>query len=330
MPELRGTKTDNQTDAPDRIREDLQTIAEPAQPAPKLTEREFTVKERKQWQMAVRRFTRHRLAMVSVVVFVLLLLFAFVLPHFWKWKWNSLTWVPVDDINKGPSLKHPFGTDNKYDQLAVVMRGTGQSLKVAFTIAILGTGVGAIWGVVTGFLGGIVDSLLMRLADLILTLPGLVVAAALAYHFGGTWYIIGFVIAATSAPYVARVVRGVVLSLREREFVEAARDLGAANTRIMLRHLLPNTFPVMIVNATLLVAQGILAETALSYVGFGVRPPDTSLGLQITVNQSAAEGGRPWLFYFPGLFILLIALTVNFIGDGLRDAMDPRQTRERR
>jgi peptide/nickel transport system permease protein len=169
----------------------------------------------------------------------------------------------------------------------------------------------------------------MRIADLILTLPGIVLAAALAYHFGGTWWIIGLILGGTAAPYVARVVRGVVLSLREREFIEAARALGASNTRIMARHLMPNTLPVVIVNATLLVAQGILAETALSYVGFGIQPPDTSLGLLITSAQGAVDT-RPWLFYFPGLFILLIALTVNFIGDGLRDALDPRQTRERR
>ena len=146
---------------------------------------------------------------------------------------------------------------------------------------------------------------------------------------GGGLFVIGLILALVAAPYVARVVRGVVLSLREREFVEASRALGAGNWRIMLRHLLPNTFPVVLVNATLLVAQGILLETALSYVGFGIRSPDTSLGLLITEYQGAIEG-QPWLFYFPGIFIVLIALTVNFIGDGLRDALDPQQTRNRK
>jgi ABC-type dipeptide/oligopeptide/nickel transport system permease subunit len=306
------------------------TLADKPQPAPSepptRVEREFTVKERSQWQMAFRRFLRHRVAAASVVIFVLLVLFAFVLPHFWQYSYLKYT----NDFNKGPSLKHPFGTDNLgFDQMAVVMRGTGQSLKVAFMIGIIGTGLGALWGTVSGYLSGFVDSVLMRLADLLLTIPGLVLAAALAHNFGGSWWIIGLVLAGTSTPYVARVVRGVVLSLREREFIEAARALGASNTRIMLRHLLPNTFPVLIVNATLLIATGILAETALSFVGFGIRPPDTSLGVLITTAQSAVET-RPWLFYFPGLFIILIALSVNFIGDGLRDALDPRQTRERR
>jgi len=120
-----------------------------------------------------------------------------------------------------------------------------------------------------------------------------------------------------------------VLSLREQEFVEAARALGASDTRILLRHLVPNALPVIIVNATILVALGILGETALSFLGVGVKSPDTSLGL-LVVDAQQAVLTRPWLFYFPGLFIILIALTVNFIGDGLRDALDPRQTRQRR
>jgi peptide/nickel transport system permease protein len=292
----------------------------------KPVEREFTVQERSQWRMAFRRFLRHRVAAASVVVFVLLILFAFVLPMFWQFKFNVYT----NDLSVGPSLRHPFGTDaTGYDGLAVVMRGTQQSLKVAFMIALIGTGVGAIWGVVAGYLGSVVDSALMRLADLVLTIPALALAAALARRGSGKLWVIGLVLALVSAPYVARVVRGVVLSLREREFIEASRALGASNLRIMARHLLPNTVPVLIVNATLLVAAGILLETALSYVGFGIQSPDTSLGLLITNAQGAVDT-RPWLFYFPGIFIILIALTVNFIGDGLRDALDPRQTRERR
>jgi peptide/nickel transport system permease protein len=290
------------------------------------TEREFTVVERSQWQQAARRFTRHRVAMASLVVFVLLLLFAFVGPHVWRYKYNVYT----DDLNTSPNGKHPFGTDNLgYDGLAVVMRGTQQSLKIALMIALLAVVIGAIWGVVAAYFLGAVDSGLMRFADLILTVPPLALAAALANNTSGSWFILAVVLGGLSTPYVARVVRGVVLSLREREFVEAARALGASNSRIMFRHLLPNSLAVIIVNATLLVAAGILAETALSYLGFGVRTPDTSLGLQISQAQGAVET-RPWLFYFPGVFIILIALTVNFIGDGLRDALDPQQTRQRR
>src|SRR5664279_2177685 len=254
------------------------------------TEREFTVKERSQWHMAFRRFLHHRVAVASVVIFVLLLFFAFVLPLFWKFTYLKFT----NDLSQSPSWKHPFGTDSSgFDQMAVVMRGTQQSLKVALTIGFLGTGVGAIWGVVSGYLGGIVDAGLMRFADLILTVPALAMAAALARNGGGGLYLIGLILAGTVAPYVARVVRGVVLSLREREFIEAARALGAGNLRIMWKHLLPNTVPVLIVNATLLVATGILAETALSYVHFGIHAPDTSLGLLITKAEGAVDT-RPW------------------------------------
>ena len=306
---------------------DLQDAPAGAPPGRGSTEREFTVAERSQWSLALRRFLRHRVAVISLFVFVLLVLFAFVLPHFWQF---SYTGTPTNDINSKPSLRHPFGTDNLgYDQFATVMRGTGQSLKIALSIAALATLGGATWGVVSGYFGGVVDSVLMRTADLVLTIPSLALAAALAHNFGGSWYVIALVLGGLAIPYVARVVRGVVLSLREREFVEAARALGASNTRIMFRHLIPNSVAVLIVNATLLVAGGILGETALSYIGFGVRPPDTSLGLLTQLGQSAIDT-RPWLFYFPGLFIVLIALTINFIGDGLRDALDPRQTRERR
>ncbi|MFN2559960.1 MAG: ABC transporter permease [Jatrophihabitans sp.] len=290
------------------------------------TEREFTVNERSRARMAFRLFLRHRVAAASVVVFVLLCAFAFIGPLVWHYSYTFET----EDLSVGPSAKHPFGTDSLgVDGMATVMRGTAQSLKVAFIIGILGTGAGALWGVIAGYLGGFTDSALMRLADLILTIPALALAAALARAGGGSLWQIGVILAAVSAPYVARVVRGVVLSLREREFIEAARALGASNLRIMFRHLMPNTLPVLIVNATLLIAAGILAETALSYVGFGIQSPDTSLGVLITQAQGAVDT-RPWLFYFPGLFIILIALTVNFIGDGLRDALDPRQTRERR
>jgi peptide/nickel transport system permease protein len=309
-------------------RQEVSSLSQPGQPvaAPPQQEREFTVQERSQWQQATRRFLRHRVALGSLVVFILLLLFAFVGPHLWHYKYTTIT----PDNSQGPSLKHPFGTDNLgYDQLAVVMRGTQQSLKIALTIAALAVIAGAVWGVVAGYFLGFVDSLLMRFADLILTVPPLALAAALAHNTTGQWWLIGLILGGLSTPYVARVVRGTVLSLREREFIEASRALGATNSRIMFRHLIPNSLPVIIVNATLLVAAGILAETALSFLGFGVRSPDTSLGLQITVAQGAVQT-RPWLFYFPGLFIILIALTVNFIGDGLRDALDPRQTRQRR
>lgn len=169
---------------------------------------------------------------------------------------------------------------------------------------------------------------MMRIADLVLTLPLFAIALVISSRTGGSWYWIAIVIAGLTWAYVARVVRSAVLSLREKEFIEAARALGASDTRIIFRHLLPNALGPIIVNATILVATGILTETALSFLGFGVQPPDTSLGLLVSQAQTAVET-RPWLFYIPGAFIIAIALTINFIGDGLRDAFDPRQQRVR-
>jgi glutathione transport system permease protein len=296
--------------------------ADPGTPAP---EREFTVAERSQFQLVLRRFLQHRLAVGSLIVFVLLVLLAYVGGALWKYDFGQFT----PDKSDAPSLAHPFGTDAAgKDQFAQVLRGTQISLQIAVLVALFSTVVGTVWGAIAGYFGGLTDTILMRISDLVLTLPLLAVAAMLAHNFGGTWWLISVVIAGLYWAYVSRVARGVVLSLREKEFVEAAKALGASDARIIFRHLVPNALGSIIVNATVLVAIAILLETSLSYLGFGVRPPDTSLGILVSEAQTALTT-RPWLFYFPGLFIILIALTINFIGDGLRDALDPQQTKVR-
>lgn len=307
----------------------VQTVgtAPPAGPGSTRVDREFTAQERSVTRMVVRRFFRHRLAATSLVVFVILVLLAFVFPYVWQYKYNG---DPSFDFNASPNVHHPFGTDDQgYDEVALILRGAQQSLKIAAVIALFSTGVGALWGAISGFYKGRTDSIMMRIADLVLTLPLYVVAAVLGHNVGrGTWWLIALVVAALTWAYVARVVRGSVLSLREKDYVEAARALGASDWRIIRAHLLPNTMGVIIVNATVLMATGILTETALSYLGFGVQAPDTSLGLLVSQYQTAVFD-RPWLFWIPGVFIILIALTVNFIGDGLRDAFDPQQNRVR-
>jgi ABC-type dipeptide/oligopeptide/nickel transport system permease subunit len=300
------------------------TLATPPAGA-SIQDREFTVEQRSQFQLVMRRFLQHRLAMVSLVVLVLVVLLAYVGGWLWKYAPGEIT----PDNSVPPSFDHPFGTDAVgKDQFAQVLRGTRISLQISVMVALLSTLIGTLWGAVAGYFGGVVDSLLMRFSDLVLTLPLIAVAAMLAHLFGGSWYLIAMVIAGLTWAYVSRVARGVVLSLREKEFVEAARALGATDTRIILRHLVPNSLGSIIVNATLLVATAILTETALSYLGFGVQNPDTSLGLLVSEAQTALTT-RPWLFYFPGLFIIVIALTINFIGDGLRDALDPQQRKVR-
>jgi glutathione transport system permease protein len=287
----------------------------------------FAVRERKQSELVFRRFLRHRAAVTSLVLFVLVALFAYVGPLLWKYSFTDIT----DDLSQSPSLAHPFGTDLiGHDTMAQVMRGTQQSLKIALAIALIGTVLGALWGAIAGLYRGKWDFIMMRIVDIVLTLPTIAVAAAVAAQGvgGSQWWSIAVILGALTWPYVSRVVRGVVLSLREQEFIEAARALGAGNARIILRHLLPNALGAIIVVATLTIASGILGEAALSFLGVGVQAPDTSLGLLVSINRDAVNT-RPWLFYFPGVFIILIALTINFVGDGLRDAFDPKQTRVR-
>ncbi|MBB5957208.1 peptide/nickel transport system permease protein [Saccharothrix tamanrassetensis] len=281
------------------------------------------------WRLVVRRFLRHRLATISLVVFVLLVLLAFVGGELWHYRYDVYT----PDNSQPPSAEHPFGTDaTGYDLLAQVLRGTQRSIEIALFVAAVSGVFGSVWGAVAGFHGGKVDTLMMRVADLVLIFPAIAVAAVLANNVGASsqgWLLIGLVLAALTWPYVARLVRGVVLSLREREFIAAARTFGAGSWRIIFRHVLPNAMGTVIVAVTIIVAVAILAETALSFIGFGVRPPDTSLGLLVSQNQTAVST-RPWLFYFPGLFIVVIALSINFIGDGLRDAFDNTRSRSRR
>jgi len=292
------------------------------------TEREFTVVRRSQTQMIIRRFLAHKLAVGSLVVFLVVVIISLVGGRFWKYGYADIT----DQFSSPPSLAHPMGTDDiGHDSLAQVLRGSQKSVQVALMVAFLATAIGTVIGALAGYYRGWVDSALMRFTDLVLTIPSIAILAVLASTVAsqaGNWFFIGLILALLQWTYIARVVRGTFLSLREKEFVEAARALGASDTRIMFRHLLPNATGSIIVNATITVAIAILLETSLSYLGLGIKAPDTSLGLLISAGQQAATT-RPWLFYFPGLIIVVIALTINFIGDGLRDAFDPTQTRVR-
>ncbi len=289
-------------------------------------EREFTVKERRQWQLIVRRFVRHRLAMGSLIVLILVILGAYFGAQIWHYKPTDIT----PEFRTAPSLQHPLGTDDEgFDYLSRVLRGAQQSLKIAAVVALMSTAIGAPYGAISGLLGGKVDAIMMRLCDMLLVLPLLVVAGALSYSKGGSVLVVMLVLGLLGWPVNARQVRGVVLGLREIEFVEAARAMGAGPIRIVFRHLLPNATGTIVVQATLDIAGAILGEAALSFLGLGVQPPDTSLGNLINDARQSLDT-LPWLFYLPGVVIILIALTINFIGDGLRDAFDPRQTRQRR
>lgn len=292
-----------------------------------------------QGQLVLRRFLRHRGAMIAmgVLIFVILLAFTSIgigpIPGWWD-KGYALGGVVVDGGR--PTLEwlslgeNPFGQDNiGKDYFALVMRGTQRSVIIAMIIGIVSTAIGTIIGAIAGYYRGWIEAILMRITDLFIVVPLLVVAAVVGQMVSGSGImVLALFLGVLTWTGLARLVRGEVLSLREREFVVAARASGASNFRIIVKHILPNTVGVVIVSATLAISSAILLETSLSYLGFGVKAPDTSLGALISTYESAFTT-RPWLFWWPGIFILVIALSVNFIGDGLRDAFDPRQNREK-
>jgi len=272
---------------------------------------------------ARRRFLANRMAVAALVTLTVLILIGLVAPQLWPYGYGEIT----DDLNHPPSPAHPMGTDAiGRDLLAQVLRGLQQSLLIAFTVTAVSTVIGLTIGVVSGYFGRWVDTTLMRLVDLVLTLPTLAVAAFLGANVragGVSWLTLSLVLGALMWTPLARLVRGVVLGLRELPFIDAARVMGASHGRTLLRHLVPNVTDHVIIAATLTFGAAILTETSLSFLGFGVQPPDTSLGLLVSTAQSALIT-RPWLFYFPGLLILLLVLIVNYLGDGLRDAFNPR------
>jgi ABC-type dipeptide/oligopeptide/nickel transport system permease subunit len=288
-------------------------------------EREFTVEARSQWKTISRRFFRHRPAIISLIVLTSITLIVFIYPHFWKWPY---TLRDKTARSQPPSWEHPFGTDELgKDGLGRVMRGTQRSLEIAFIAAFLVTTIGVFLGAIAGFFRGWLDSTIMRFTDLILTIPLLVVVAVVSVGYPkAPWYIIPVILGLVAWTTIARIVRAEFLSLREKEFVEAARAVGARDRRIIFKHILPNLAGPIIVAATLTIAGAIIIETALSFLGLGVRPPDVSLGSLIQDGLSAFKT-RPWLFWFPSVAIVTICLCVNFIGDGLRDAFDPKQNR---
>jgi peptide/nickel transport system permease protein len=285
-----------------------------------------------QWRRVFRRFRRHKLAMVALGFLVLMVVACYVGANFAP----SPTEQHLLEEPTGPTTSHWFGTDElSRDELSRVLHGGQVSLRVASGVAILSTVLGVVIGALAGFYRGWLDDLLMRFTDLWLALPALpILAVAVSIGsvglgpFGtldlGGPFGITLLLSLLLWGSIARVVRGATLSLREREFVDAARTIGASNTRIIVRHVLPNCFGLIIVNATLVVAAAILVETTLSFLGFGIQPPTPSWG-NLLSNSIANLEDQWWLTVFPGLAIFSTVLAVNFLGDGLRDAFDPRR-----
>jgi len=281
---------------------------------------------RTNWQLFRRRFLRHRLAVVSLVILVILFIACFGASWIAPYPRHPSAADLLLGTSSGPSAKHWFGTDQLgRDQLTQILYAGQTSLKIGLVVALLSTVAGTIVGALAGYYGGWIDQVLSRVTDLFLIVPSIAILAVALKKFGQTPNWILIVLAALGWMYVARVVRGQVLSIREKEFVDAARASGASNRRIVVRHILPNCIGPIMVNMTLAIAAAIIAESTLSFLGFGVQPPDNSWGLMLSQAEgAAAEFNRFYEIFFPGLMILLTVLAVNFLGDGLRDAFDPQ------
>jgi peptide/nickel transport system permease protein len=301
-------------------------VTPPAAPLTLVTDaaQGLTIESRGQIRLAVERFAHHRLAVVGLIVFLLLLLLSTIGPVFWQYSYSTIT----AQFATGPSAQHPFGTDLiGHDLFAQVMEAEATSVKTAVLVALIATTIGTVVGAIAGYYGKLADVLLMRFTDLILAVPLLVVLLVLANKLSkqaGSWLWIALILGLLLWTNLARQVRGAFLALREREFIEAQHAIGASDRRIIFRHMIPNAIGPIVVSATLTVALALLIEAVLSFLGLGIQPPEVSLGSLINSGQDAATS-LPWLFFFPAGFLVITILSINFIGDGLRDALDPTQ-----
>ncbi|MFO7625317.1 MAG: ABC transporter permease [Anaerolineales bacterium] len=287
-------------------------------------------------ELAWRRFRRHKMAIFGLVMLVLLILYSFggalfVTESYANFTDTSLRLQP-------PSAEHPFGTDTiGRDILARTIYGGQISLMIGLTAVIIELMMGILIGALAGYYGGKLDALLMRFTEALLNIPQIFLLIVMAKYFSGnvpninlfgrtlsgSVVVIVVIIGLTSWPYLARIVRAEFLSLKEREFVTAARATGTPRFQIIFRHILPNCVAPIVVAATLGVANAISLEAYISFLGLGVRPPTATWGNMLEGAYSYIETAY-WMWLFPGLLIVLIVLSINFLGDGLRDALDPR------
>ena len=286
-------------------------------------------------QLVWRRFVRHKMAMAGAVMLCLLVLYSFGGALFFTEEYANHTDTSLR--LQPPSREHPFGTDTVgRDILARTIYGGQISLLIGLSAVVISIVVGVLVGALSGYYGGLTDSLLMRFTEAMFTIPQLFLLLVMAKFlagkvptiqllgrsFSGSVVVIIGIIGVTSWMYLARIVRADILSLKEREFIVAARTIGTRNGSIIVRHILPNTMAPIIVAATLGVAAAILSEAYISFLGLGVQPPTATWGNMLEGAYNYIDSA-PWLWIFPGLLIVLTVLSINFLGDGLRDALDP-------
>jgi peptide/nickel transport system permease protein len=276
-------------------------------------------------QLAFRRFMRHKLAMTSLVLLIVM-----ISAFFFAGRLSNYTFDAVDVTKRllSPSREHPFGTDEIGRDLFVrTMLGGQYSVRVALQVALLATALGTVLGAIAGFWGRWVDIAISQVINLILIVPSLIVLAVFAQRFGSSPLGLAVVLSALLWTRIARVVRGVVMQYKELEFVLAAKAVGASPARIVGRHILPNVVGSVLVEITLLLGTAIVLESTLSFLGLGVRPPIPTLGNLIQQSKGAIDDA-PLRVLLPGFIVVLFVLFINFLGDGLRDALDPRSKRQ--
>jgi peptide/nickel transport system permease protein len=295
-------------------------------PAPTGADYEVSLESLSQWQLAWRRYKRHRLALFGAVIFAIMCFLAVFGPIIWPYNELALRSDLPGPQGFTPFQMPPFGSDGQGRSVWVlVANGARLSMLIGISTMIISVGLGTVVGALAGYFGGWADALLMRFVDLMLSIPFLFVVLVAARFFGGgelvpLILIFGFLL----WPGLARLVRALYLSLREQEFIQAARAVGVGSFRIAFRHILPNALGPIIVSATLLVANAIILEAFVSYLNFGLKAQDISWGNALAKSQSTMSNGNWWWPFFPGMAIALTVIAINFMGDGLRDALDPR------
>ncbi|WP_116598016.1 ABC transporter permease subunit [Primorskyibacter marinus] len=287
------------------------------------------VRGRSLWNDAMRRFLRNKAAMASVLVLGLIVLFVLFGPLFAVWSNEEIDWVVMGDVLAlgAPSLEsgHFFGADDLGRDL---YSRTIQATRTSLLVGLIGAGmaliVGTAWGVIAGYFGGKLDSVMMRFVDILLAIPLTLILILILVIAGRSFVTLFVALGAVSWLTMSRIVRGQTLTLKTREFIEAARAGGVSETAIIFRHVLPNLIGVVIVYASLLVPEMILAESFISFLGLGISEPNTSLGRLIAEGAGTMAYGTLWQLAFPLFFYVTIIITMFFIGDGLRDALDPK------
>jgi ABC-type dipeptide/oligopeptide/nickel transport system permease subunit len=301
-------------------------LAPTSEAAPPSADFEVALESLNQWQLAWRRFKRHRMALVGTVTFGFMILLAIFGPIIWPYNPLGVRSDLPGTQGFSPAQMFPFGSDGAGRSVWVlVANGARLSILIGLSTMFISVTIGTIAGAIAGYFGGRIDGFLMRLVDLFLSIPFLFVVLVAARFFGGGELLPLIVIFGVLFwPGLARLVRALFLTLREQEFVLAARAVGVGDMRIAFRHILPNAMGPIVVTATLTVAQAILTEAFVSYLNFGLKAQDISWGNALADAQSRMSVGNWWWPFFPGIFIALTVIAINFMGDGLRDALDPR------